>query len=135
MQSLTAGTELTAEQLHQLGKGLIVIAGYVISLPMDPPVLAHLSFESKRARELDREYRLSICKWVTELAGRILKGECQLKESDWMECRLLTEFYWLCHKIPEFLVWTDAEGIAKATKFMGYRAAGLRLGAYGPQWE
>jgi hypothetical protein len=39
------------------------------------------------------------------------------------EYRLLVEFYWLLHKIPEYLLLTIAESCAEGVKFTGFKIA------------
>jgi hypothetical protein len=50
------------------------------------------------------EYRLSILCYVAAMAESIMAGSCLLDEQSSMEHRLLVEFYWLLHKIPEYPV-------------------------------
>jgi hypothetical protein len=50
------------------------------------------------------EYRLSILRYVAAMAKSIMPETCLLDEQSSMEHRLLVEFHWLLHKIPEYLV-------------------------------
>jgi hypothetical protein len=55
----------------------------------------------------------------------ILKGEAHLEKDETNAHKLLVEFYWLLHKISEYLLRTDSEGCAERVNFMGPQLAGI----------
>jgi hypothetical protein len=79
--SLTAGNEPTPAELQQLGKGLVVMVGFVIPLPTDPPLLKTFSGDDRRICELDKEYRLSICIVCGRVSWKDHWGQVPLEES------------------------------------------------------
>jgi hypothetical protein len=74
----------------------------------------------------DHEYRLAICQYVLELAQNMLQGTAHLAKDETDAHKLLVEFYWMLHKIPEYLLRTDSEGCAEKVTFVGPQVAGLR---------
>jgi hypothetical protein len=124
--SLAVGTELTEEEPQQFVRGLVVIAGYVSAFPIDPPLLANWLPDHKQAHQVRKEYRLTLLRYVVTLARTIIEGNCKLVATDYKHHRLLVEFYWMLHKIPDFLLKTDADGCAESCCFLGERVAGMR---------
>jgi hypothetical protein len=110
-KSLAAGTDLTAGELQQFARrGLVIIADKVSGLPVYPLLIESWTFEAKHAHQAQTEYRLTILRYVLALAESIMAGTCKLNERNNMEHRVLVEFFWMLHKIPEYLVQTDCEG-------------------------
>jgi hypothetical protein len=124
--SLVVGSELTEEELQQFARGLVVIAGYVSAFPIDPPLLADWLPEHRQAHQVRKEYRLTLLRYVVTLARFIMDGNCKLIANDYKQHRLLVEFYWMLHKIHDFLLKTDADGCAESCSFLGERVAGMR---------
>jgi hypothetical protein len=124
--SLAVGTELTEEELQQFARGLVVIAGYVSAFPIDSPLLPDWLPEHRQAHQVRKEYRLTLLRYVVTLARSIMDGNCKLVANDYKQHRLLVEFYWMLHKIPDFLLKTDADECAESCSFLGERVAGMR---------
>jgi hypothetical protein len=59
------------------------------------------------------------------MAESIMAGTCLLNEQSSMEHRLLVEFFWQLHKIPEHLLQTNCGHRCDGLEFMGERQAGL----------
>jgi hypothetical protein len=72
------------------------------------------------------EYRLSILCYVAAMAESTLTGTCPLDEQSTTEHRLLLEFYWMLHKIPEYLVQTNCMDCCKGLHHTGERQACLQ---------
>jgi hypothetical protein len=115
--SLAVGTELTEEELQQFARGQVVIAGYVSAFPIDPPLLANWLPKHKQAHQVRKEYRLTLLRYVVTLARTIIEGNCKLVATDYKQHRLLVEFYWMLHKIPDFLLKTNADECAESCCF------------------
>jgi hypothetical protein len=64
--------------------------------------------------------------YILELAGSILKGDADLGKDEIDAHKLLVEFYWLLHQIPEYLIRTNSEGCAESVSFTGPQLVGLR---------
>jgi hypothetical protein len=43
-----------------------------------------------------------------------------------MEHRLLVEFFWMLHKIPDYLIRSDVEDCGSKLRYMGKRMAGIQ---------
>jgi hypothetical protein len=69
---------------------------------------------------------MTILRYVLAMADIIMSETCTLSAQGHMEYRLLVEFYWMLHKIPEYLVQTDREGCCDKLRFLGERKAGLK---------
>jgi hypothetical protein len=83
--------------------------------------------EAQHAHKHHLEYRLSILRYVSAMAESIMAGmTCVLNEQSSMEHRLLVEFFWLLHKIPEYLVQANCMDCCDGLDFMGERQAGLQ---------
>jgi hypothetical protein len=109
-----------------LGKGLISIVGWLMKLPMEPLAIDLWTREDVLKLTQDQKYRLAICQYILELANSILKGEADLGKDETDAHKLLVEFYWLLHQIPEYLVRTNPEGCAESVIFTGRQLVGLR---------
>jgi hypothetical protein len=72
------------------------------------------------------EYRMTILRYVLAMADNIMSGTCPLTAQSHLEYRLLVEFFWMLHKIPEYLVRTDREDCCNKLKFLGEQKAGLQ---------
>jgi hypothetical protein len=120
------GVELGSADLQMLKKGLASIVGWLMKLPMQPLAIDLWTREDALRLSQDQEYRLAICQYIQELAQSILKGEAHLGKDETDAHRMLVEFYWLLHKIPEYLLNTDSEGCAENVNFMGPQLAGLK---------
>jgi hypothetical protein len=103
-QSLANGTELTADELEQFARGLVILVDWLIDLPVVPPGTEAWTAEARRTHKNCVEYHLSIICYVAAMAESILAGTCLLDEKSTTEHRLLVEFYWMLYKILEFLV-------------------------------
>jgi hypothetical protein len=69
---------------------------------------------------------MSIFRYVAAMAKSILAGTCLLDEQSTTEHRLLVEFYWMLHKMPEYLVQTNCMECREGLDHMGERQAGLQ---------
>jgi hypothetical protein len=69
---------------------------------------------------------MTILRYVLAMANSIMTETCSLTAQSHMEYRLLAEFYWMLHKIPEYLVQTDCEDCCDKLRFLGGRKAGLQ---------
>jgi hypothetical protein len=59
------------------------------------------------------------------MAKGIMAGTCLLDEQSSMEHRVLVEFFWLLHKILEYMVQTNCMDYCEGLQeFMGERQAG-----------
>jgi hypothetical protein len=125
-RSLSDGTELTADELQLFARGLVTIVDWVSTLPLYPPSIEGWTLEARKAHVLEIEYRMTILRYVLAMADGIMAETCPLSAQSHMEYRLLVEFYWMLHKIPEYLVQTDREGCCDKLRFMGERKAGLQ---------
>jgi hypothetical protein len=56
----------------------------------------------------------------------IMAGTCLLNEQCSMEHRLLVGFFWLLHKLPEYLVQANCMDYCDGLNFMGERQAGFK---------
>jgi hypothetical protein len=81
---------------------------------------------ARRTHKDHLEYRLSILCYIAAMAESIMARTCLLDEQSSMEHRLLGEFYWLLHKIPEYLVQTNYMDCCEGFDYMGGRQAGLQ---------
>jgi hypothetical protein len=93
---------------------------------MEPLMLAWASQAERAGHDLNEDYRLAMCRYVLDMAQNILSGELKLTRESHNEYRLMMEFYWLLHKIPEYLLRTNSEGCAEGVMFTGFRLAGIR---------
>jgi hypothetical protein len=75
---------------------------------------------------LQMEYRMTIMRYVLAMTGSIMFETCPLTAQSHLEYRLLVEFYWMLHKIPEYLVQTDREDCCNKLRFLKERKAGLQ---------
>jgi hypothetical protein len=124
--ALADGTELTEDELQRLARGLEVIVGWLLDFPMEPLMLAWASKAKRAGHDLNEDYRLVMCRYVLDMAQNILSGELKLTRESHDEYRLLMEFYWLLHKIPEYLLRTNSEGCAEGVMFTRFKLAGIR---------
>jgi hypothetical protein len=123
---LADGTELTDDELQLFARGLVTIVDWVSTLPVYPPAIEGWTLEARKAHVLEMEYRMTIPRYVRAMADSIMSETCPLSAQSHMEYRLLVEFYWILHKIPEYLVRTDREGCCDKLRFLGERKAGLQ---------
>jgi hypothetical protein len=123
VQSLANGTELTADELEQFARGLVILVDWLVDLPVILPGIEGWTAEARRTHKFHLEYRLSILRYVAALAESILAGTCLLDKQSSMEHRLLVEFYWLLHKIPKYLVQTNCMDCCGGLDYMGGRQA------------
>jgi hypothetical protein len=123
--ALANGVELPSDDLQMLGKDLVSIVGWLMELPMEPLAIDLWTRKYVLKLSQDQEYRLAICQYILELAQSILKGEAHLRKDETNAHKLLVEFYWLLHKIPEYLIRTNSEGCAQSVSFTGPQLAGL----------
>jgi hypothetical protein len=123
--SLAAGTDVTDDELQQFARGLVIIADWVSTLPVYPPLIECWTSEARKAHLAQVEYHMTIMRYVLAMADSIVAGTCPLNERSNPKYRLSVEFYWMLHKIPEYLVRTDCEDCCNKLKFMGERKAGL----------
>jgi hypothetical protein len=127
VQSLANGTQLTAEKLEQFARCLVILVHWLVDLPLIPPRIEGRTAEARRTHKYRVEYRLSILCYVAAMAESIvMAGTCLLNEQSSMEHRLLVEFHWLLHKIPEYLVQTNCMDCCEKLDHMGERQAGLQ---------
>jgi hypothetical protein len=125
-QSLANGTELTADELEQFARGLVILVDWLVDLPVIPPRTEGWTAEARRTHKNRVEDHLSILCYVAAMAESILAGTCLLDEQSTTEHRLLVEFYWMLHKIPEYLVQTNCMDYCEGLDHMGERQAGLQ---------
>jgi hypothetical protein len=125
-QSLANRTELTADELEQFARGLVILINWLVDLPVIPPGIEGWTAEARRTHKYRVEYRLSILCYVAAMAESIMAGICLLDEQSSMEHRLLVEFYWLLHKFPEYLVQTNCMDCREGLDYMGEMQAGLQ---------
>jgi hypothetical protein len=125
-QSLANGTELTADELEQFARGLVILVDWLVDLPVIPPGIEAWTAEARRTHKNRVEYRLSILCYVAAMAESILAGTCLLDEQSTTWHRLLMEFYWMLHKIPEYLVQTNCMDCCEGLDHTGERQAGLQ---------
>jgi hypothetical protein len=98
----------------------------VSRLPVYPPLIEGWTSEAKKAHLTQMEYRLNILRYVLAMAGSMMAETCPLNERRNLEHRLLVEFYWLLHKLPEYLVRTGCEDCCNKLRFMGERKSGFQ---------
>jgi hypothetical protein len=98
----------------------------LVDLPVNLPGIEGWTAEARCTPKYHLEHRLSILRYVAAMAERIMAGTCLLDEQSSMEHRLLVEFYWLLHKIPEYLVQTNYMDCCEGYDYMGERQAGLQ---------
>jgi hypothetical protein len=123
---LADGTELTDDELQLFARGLVTIVDWVSTLPVYPPAIEGWTLEARKAHAMEMEYRMTILRYVLAMADSIMSETCTLSARSHMGNRLLVEFYWMLHKIPEYLVRTDREGCCNKLRFLGERKAGLQ---------
>jgi hypothetical protein len=121
VQSLANGTELTADELEQFARGLVILVDWLVDLSIIPPGTEGWTAEARHTHKYCIEYRLSILRYVAAMAESIMAGTCLLDEQSSMEHRLLVEFYWMLHKIPEYLVQTNCMDCCEGLDYMGER--------------
>jgi hypothetical protein len=121
VQSFANGTELTADELEQFARGLVILIDWLVDLPVIPLGIEGWTAEARHTYKYRVEYRLSILCYVATMAESITAGTCLLDEKSSMEHRLLVEFYWLLHKIPEYLVQTNCMDCCEGLDYMGER--------------
>jgi hypothetical protein len=63
-QSLANGTELTADELEQFARGLVILVDWLVDLPVIPPGTEAWTAEARRTHKNCVEYRLSILCYV-----------------------------------------------------------------------
>jgi hypothetical protein len=124
--SLADGTELTDDELQLFARRLVTIVDWVSTLPVYPPAIEGWTLEARKAHVLEMEYRMTILRYVLAMADNIMSETCTLSAQSHVEYRLLVEFYWMLHKIPEYLVRTDCEDSCDKLRFLGERKAGLQ---------
>jgi hypothetical protein len=93
---------------------------------VNPPGTEGWTAEARHTHKNRVEYRLSILCYVAAMAESILAGTCLLDEQSTTEHRLLVEFCWMLHKIPEYLVQTNCMDYCEGLYHMGERQAGLQ---------
>jgi hypothetical protein len=125
-QSLANGTELTADELEQFARGVVILVDWLVDLPVNPPRIEGWTAETRHTHKYHLEYRLSILRYVPAMAESIMAGTCLLDEQSSMEHRLLLEFFWLLHKTPEYLVQTNCMDCCEGLDILGERQAGLQ---------
>jgi hypothetical protein len=125
-QSLANETELTADELEQFARGLVILVDWLEDLLVILPGNEAWTAEARRTHKNRLEYRLSILCYVAAMAESILAGTCLLDEQSTTEHRLLVEFYWILHKIPEYLVQTNCMDCCEGLNYMGERQASLQ---------
>jgi hypothetical protein len=125
-QSLANGTELAANELEQFARGLVILVDWLVDLPVILPGTEAWTAEARRTHKNCVEYRLSILRYVAAMAESILAGTCLLDEQSTTEHRLLVEFSWMLHKIPEYLVQTNCMDCCEGLDHTGGRQAGLQ---------
>jgi hypothetical protein len=125
-QSLANGTELTADELEQFARGLVILVDWLVDFPVIPSGTEAWTAEARRTHKNRVEYRLSILCYVAAMAKSILAGTCLLDEQSTTEHRLLVEFYWMLHKILEHLLQTNCMDCCEGLNYTGERQAGLQ---------
>jgi intracellular sulfur oxidation DsrE/DsrF family protein len=126
LRTLANGTELTKDELQQFAPGLVAIVDWVSTLPVYPPSIEGWTSEARKAHLAQMEYRMVIKRYVLVLADAIMSETGTLNARSSLEYRLLLEFYWMLHKIPDYLVRTDYEGCCNKLRFLGERKAGFQ---------
>jgi hypothetical protein len=91
-----------------------------------PPRTEAWTTEARQTHKYRVEYRLSIICYVAAMAESILTGTCLLDEQSTTEHRLLVEFYWMLHKILEYLVQTNCMDCCEGLDHTEERQAGLQ---------
>jgi hypothetical protein len=124
--ALANGAELTEDELQRLARGLVAIVGWLLDFPMEPLLIGWASKSKRAGHDLNEDYQLAMCRYVVDMAQNILSGELKLTRESHDEYRLLMEFYWLLHKIPEYLLRTNSESCAEGVMFTGFKLAGIR---------
>jgi hypothetical protein len=127
-QSLANGTELTADELEQFARGLVILVDWLIDLSVILAGTEAWTAEARRTHKNRIEYRLSILRYVAAMAEKhsILAGTCLLDEQSTTDHRLLVEFYWMLHKIPEYVVQTNCTDCCEGLNHTKERQAGLQ---------
>jgi hypothetical protein len=82
----------------------VILVDWLIDLPVILPGTETWTSEARRTHKNCVEYRLSILRYVAAMAESILAGTCLLDKQSTSEHRLVVEFYWMLHKIPEYLI-------------------------------
>jgi hypothetical protein len=80
VQSLAKGTELTADELEQLARGLVILVHWLVDLPVNPPEIEGWTAEARRTHKNHLEYHLSILRYIAAMAQSIMAGTCLLDE-------------------------------------------------------
>jgi hypothetical protein len=111
--ALADGAELTEDELQRLARGLVVIVGWLLDFSREPLLIGWASKSERAGHDMNEDYRLAMCRYVFDLAQNILSGELKLTRESHDEYRLMMEFYWLLHKILEYLLRTNSEGCAE----------------------
>jgi hypothetical protein len=124
--ALANGVELSSADLQMLGKGLVSIVGWLMELPIEPLAIDLWTRKDVLKLSHDQDYRLAICQYIPELTQSILKGDADLGKDETDAHKLLVEFYWLLHQIPEYLIRTNSEGCAESVSFTGPQLVDLR---------
>jgi hypothetical protein len=106
LRTLADGTELTDGELQQFARGLVVIVDWVSTLPVYPLLIEGWTSEARKAHLHQMEYCMVIMRYVLALADNIMSRTCPLNARSSLEYRFLVEFYWMLHKIPDYLVRT-----------------------------
>jgi hypothetical protein len=101
LRTLADGTELTDDEMQQFARGLVVIVDWVSTFPVYPPMIEGWTSEARKAHLHQMEYCMVIMRYVLTLADTIMSGTCPLNARSSLEYRLLVEFYWMLHKIPD----------------------------------
>jgi hypothetical protein len=130
--ALANGVELLSSDLQMLGKGLVSIVGWLMELSMEPLAIDLWTREDVPKLTQDQEYRLAICQYILELAESILKGDADLGKEETDAHKLLVEFYWPLHQIPEYLSGPIQRVAPRASVSRG-RSWGV-LGSCGSLW-
>jgi hypothetical protein len=103
-KSLASGTDLTDDALQQFARGLVIIVDWVSTLSVYPSLIEGWTLEARKAHLAHMEYRMTIMRYILAMADSIMAGTCPLNERSNLEYRLLVEFYWMQHKIPDVTV-------------------------------
>jgi hypothetical protein len=123
VQTLANGTELTADELEQFARSLVILVDWLVDHLVILPVTEGWTAEARRTHKYCVEYRLSILCYVAAMAKSIMAGTCLLDEQSSMEHCLLVEFYWMLHKILEYLVQTNCMDCCEGLDYMGEQQA------------
>jgi hypothetical protein len=99
---------------------------WLVDLPVIPPGTEGWTAEARRMHKNCVEYRLSILCYVAAMAESIPARTCLLDEQSTTEHCLLVEFYWMLHKIPEYLVQTNCMDCYEGLDHIWERQAGLQ---------